>query len=115
MNAQVTPSSSAIWKGILKVRDHLRDGFKFMLGDGNSSIWYRDWSLYGIIANQLPFVHISDTNLCLKDVIEGDHWALDRCLTVIPEELKLWFYNVNPKLSSNEVDVWVWNPGNTEH
>ncbi|XP_057452893.1 uncharacterized protein LOC130744751 [Lotus japonicus] len=111
LNAQVTPRSSAIWKGILKARDQLKDGFKFMLGDGNSSIWYRDWSSYGILANQLPFVHISDTNLCLKDVIVGNQWVLDRCFTVIPDQVRMWFDNVSPKLSSNEDDIWVWDPG----
>lgn len=38
---------------------------------------------------------------------------LDRCYTVILEELRTWFNVVTPKLSSNEEDVWVWDHSNT--
>lgn len=44
------PRDSPIWRGILKPRDQLQEGFNFRLGDGLSSLWYADWSGQGKLA-----------------------------------------------------------------
>lgn len=56
-------NSSPIWRGILRARDQLADGYRFRLGDGSSLVWYHDWPGHGRIAVQIPFVNISDTNM----------------------------------------------------
>lgn len=75
--ARASPSASPVWKRILRARDQLREGFKFRLGDGASSIWYSDWSGTGMVAEKLPYVHVSDTELCMADVIRNGNWNFD--------------------------------------
>lgn len=41
-SCMATPRSSVTWRGIVKVRDQLHEGFELKLGAGSSSIWYQD-------------------------------------------------------------------------
>ncbi|PNY17537.1 hypothetical protein L195_g014283 [Trifolium pratense] len=50
----------------------LLDGFQFRLGDGNTSLWYINWSGSGMLANQVLYVDIHDVQMRVKDVyIDG--------------------------------------------
>ena len=40
LDVTATVGSSALWKGILKTRDRLKEGFSFRVGNGDSSLWY---------------------------------------------------------------------------
>ncbi|XP_057443884.1 uncharacterized protein LOC130736046 [Lotus japonicus] len=108
-------NSSPIWRGILRARDQLAEGFKYRIGDGSSSVWYHDWSGKGKIAEQIPFVHISDTNLQLRDLIVENNWNLNRVMTWMPEEIVSRFASIEPRVSITAVDRWCWkgNDGGT--
>lgn len=74
-----------------------------------SSVWYRDWTGTGKIAEKLDFVHISDTNLCLRDLVSHSAWSLNRIFTNLPEEVRNYFTTVTSHLDPNSPDVWYWD------
>ena len=51
----------------------LKDGWVFRLRRGNSSFWFSNWTQARLLCNQLSFVHISDSKLCVRDVWQNDH------------------------------------------
>lgn len=57
----------------------------------------------------MDFVHISDANLRLRDLVNNDEWCFHRLLTVLPMEVKNYFGNVNPHLEPNSTDTWYWD------
>lgn len=89
---------SLIWKGILRARDQLGQRFVFKLGHGDTSVWYKDWSGTGPIANQVLFVHISNTNLKLRDIIRDNSWDLNRLSTMLPIAVQHKLLAVQPSL-----------------
>lgn len=109
LNVVSRPGASPIWHGILKAMDQICSGFQFRLGNGDSSIWYSNWTGCGPLAEHVPFVHISDTNLKLKDVIDNNNWHLERLATVLPDETRNKFAYVLPRLALNSVDNWTWD------
>lgn len=106
-------NSSPIWKGILNARDKLKDGYGFSLGSGNSSVWYADWTWLGIIAEQLPFVFVSDTKLCLKDLVQNEQWNLSRLYTLLPENIRGLFSLLLALIVPHNDDIWCWNGSET--
>ncbi|KAK7391877.1 hypothetical protein VNO78_20300 [Psophocarpus tetragonolobus] len=56
-------------EGVIKAKKALKMGFSFLIGQGETSVWFYDWSGQGHICEVVPFVHISDTTLTLKDLI----------------------------------------------
>lgn len=85
LEAKSDQSSSPFWKGLLKARDPLTEGFSFNLGNSISSLWFADWSGYGALRQHTPFIHISDSVLTLADMIVDDQWNVSRLCTAIPE------------------------------
>ncbi|KAJ1404607.1 Ribonuclease H-like superfamily [Sesbania bispinosa] len=57
------------------------------LGDGESSVWYADWTGLGPLCNQIPFVHISDTHLQVKQLWHNGVWDFTSLATHLPEQL----------------------------
>ncbi|XP_057442557.1 uncharacterized protein LOC130734228 [Lotus japonicus] len=102
-------NASPIWKGIIKARDQLHNGFKYRLGDGKTSMWYTDWTGQGKIVDRLPFVHISDTNICLQDLIHNQNWNFNRIMTMLPEDVENSFTKIVPQLAPDRPDMWTWN------
>lgn len=78
------------------------------MGSGGSSVWYDDWSGIGKVAEIIPSVHISDTVLCLCDLVEQGGWRLDRLSTMIPSEVANLFLTVEPRLAPSSRDAWTW-------
>lgn len=97
----------------MRARDSIRDGFKFKLGNRLTSIWYQDWTGRGKIAEHLDFVHISDTNLKLRDLVQNNSWSLDRLSTMLPPEMSACFSAVNPHIEPNSADIWYWEGSTT--
>lgn len=110
--AIASTNASPVWKGLLRARDHLREDLRFRLGDGTSSIWYSDWSGTGIMAESLPFVHVSDSALHLADVIQNGNWDFRRLYTILPPEVGELFMKVQPNLMAGCEDNWIWEDGN---
>lgn len=77
-----------MWKSICKAIRSLRDGFDIRLQVGNYSFWYSDWLGIGPLCTMVDFVHISNTQMCVKDVWKNGTWNLDKMATRIPEHIK---------------------------
>lgn len=99
---------SPLWKGILKARDEIRQGFMFRLRDGRTSFWYGDWNGKGVAACSIPYVNIVDTSCTLADLEGGNSWDLRRLYTEVPPEMKLRLEQVEPHLRAQQKDVWIW-------
>src|ERR1044072_8595275 len=113
---QVKPkvSDSPVWKGLLKSRDYLREGFSFKLGNGETSLWRGDWSGSGSIAPTIPFVDIHDVDIVLKDIISNGAWSVQQLYTNLPGEILHNLQKVKPVLDSNGGgDKWIWSSSNT--
>lgn len=59
------------WKSISKAVEAFQNGFEMRINSGNSSLWYTDWTGKGLFCNMVDYVHISDTQLCVKDIWEN--------------------------------------------
>ncbi|KAJ1417617.1 Ribonuclease H domain [Sesbania bispinosa] len=88
LGAKADNSASFIWKGILKAKEALRNGFMMKLGTCQISIWYDDWTGLGKLCDLVPYVHISDSNLLVNDLWRSGTWSLDHLATVILDEVK---------------------------
>lgn len=113
MQVQQVQNASPVWKGILKARDRLKEGFNFRMGTGTTSLWYADWSGMGKIANQIPYVNIADTQLTLGDLVHNGNWVLDQVYTPLPPQVLARLQGITPQVVQNRVDSWVWEPGRT--
>ncbi|KAL6555157.1 hypothetical protein OROGR_006415 [Orobanche gracilis] len=106
-------NASPIWKGILRARDQMREGFKFRIGNGSSSVWHDDWSGTGPIAPQLSFVNIADTKLKLSDFLEEGACNLSDLHTILPDHIKQLFDRMEVSGINNVEDGWSWSTNNT--
>lgn len=113
LQARATTSASPAWRGILKARDCLRDGFRFRLGNGNSSLWYEDSSGEGKLVTRVPFVKIADTNVKLRNLIRGRTCCLDQLYTMLPDDAKESLLGIEPRLVDTREDGWGWEASNT--
>lgn len=97
---QVGASSNAspACKGILRARDYLQEGFDFRFGNGRSSMWYDDWSGTERLAEQVPYVHITDTTTMLVDLLRGGLWSLDDLYTEVPPDAQLRLQQIAPHM-----------------
>ena len=73
----------------MKAAAILNDGFITRVGCGNISLWYERWLHKGRLCDRLPFVHISDTNLQICDVVQSGIWNFNILATQIPVDIKL--------------------------
>lgn len=63
---------SYVWKGSIVARDEIVQGLRFRIDQGENSIWFNNWSHSRFICNQVPFIHFTETDLCLKYLIQHD-------------------------------------------
>ncbi|KAJ1399437.1 Ribonuclease H-like superfamily [Sesbania bispinosa] len=108
LGAPVSNGSSHIWKSIVKAKVALRDGFNFRIGDGASSVWYCDWSGHGKLCNMVPYVHISDTTLCLQDLLVDNNWELSAIHIPLPPFVSDLFNLIRPVCVPSLSDCWLW-------
>lgn len=94
----------------MKAISSLREGFGMRLNWGDSSLWHTDWLGTGPICNLLNFVHISDTQIRLRDVWEDGVWRLDKLVRMIPDNVKhaITSMTVPPRPNDNVPDCWAW-------
>ncbi|MED6191216.1 hypothetical protein PIB30_113955, partial [Stylosanthes scabra] len=50
----------------------------------------------GFLAKELPFVHISDTELRIEDVWENGEWKFNGIYSILNPEIKQSILNYNP-------------------
>lgn len=88
-NIKVKGNIYLIWRSILKALEALRQGFQFCISDVSSSFWYENWTGLGALCHLVDFVHISDTQLQLKDVSFIGSWDWNKLMTMVPNDLKM--------------------------
>ena len=81
LEASCPTACSAIWRAIFKTAYILKDGFRVQLGDGSFSFWFDPWTHEGPLCNMVDFIHISDSQLMVKDCWEEGSWMLDNIWT----------------------------------
>ncbi|KAJ1428119.1 Ribonuclease H domain [Sesbania bispinosa] len=107
--ATYSPTASVVWRSIVKAKDALKDGFSMKLGNGNTPMWYEDWTGLGKLCWKLPFVHIADTNLTVKDLWDGSTWSLSSLNTFLPDDIVLHIGEIPiPLATTVEEDTWCW-------
>lgn len=108
--------ASVMWKSIMKDVGELCDGFEYRVNSGDTSLWYYDWVGTGPICSLVDYVHISDTQIRLKDVVEDGSWHLHSLATIIPEAVKEVIQDVRvPRVLYEAVpDCWAWNGSKDE-
>lgn len=62
----------------------LGPGFICRVGRGQVSIWYDKWLDNVYFCNVVPYVHISDTNFRLCDLMENGDWNFNKLYTQLP-------------------------------
>ncbi|KAJ1414180.1 Ribonuclease H-like superfamily [Sesbania bispinosa] len=78
LSATSTPGASYIWNGIVKAKEALKEGFAYRLGMGDTSMWLTDWTGFGRLCDMVPFVHISDRDLVIRDLVVNNRWCFDQ-------------------------------------
>ena len=72
----------------MKAFSYLHDGFVYRLGSGNVFLWYDRWLDEDLLAELIPTVHVSDTDLRVKDVWFNGSWNFDKIVIVLPLKLR---------------------------
>ena len=80
LDSYVGKGSSYVWRSIKKALNFLREGWQFRLRSGRSSFWYDNWSSIGRLCDHVPYVHISETELQVKDLWTSNGWCFDYLL-----------------------------------
>ncbi|XP_015957322.1 uncharacterized protein LOC107481560 [Arachis duranensis] len=78
------------------------------VGSLDQSFWFDNWSIEGPIAQDVPFVHISDSDLTIRDVWKDGQWNLHDIFSIIPEDVKQRLNAYNPDLNAGESSGWSW-------
>ncbi|XP_015970506.1 uncharacterized protein LOC107493982 [Arachis duranensis] len=108
LDGPVPCNASHVWKSISKAFGALKDAFSWCVGSLDQSFWFDNWSIEGPIAQDVPFVHISDSDLTIRDVWKDGQWNLHDILSIIPEDVKQRLNAYNPDLNAGESSGWSW-------
>ncbi|XP_015971192.1 uncharacterized protein LOC107494666 [Arachis duranensis] len=95
-------------QSISKAFGALKDAFSWCVGSLDQSFWFDNWSIEGPIAQDVPFVHISDSDLTIRDVWKDGQWNLHDIFSIIPEDVKQRLNAYNPDLNAGESSGWSW-------
>lgn len=110
MSVGTDSTASSFWRGLLKARDQLKDGFTFKLGDGSTSLWFQEWCSRGILRKVTPFIDISESAYQLKDLVKGGSWDLSTVYKTTPDDFQAALMDIPSVLDSLLSDVWCWQP-----
>nr|KYP47469.1 Putative ribonuclease H protein At1g65750 family [Cajanus cajan] len=74
----------------------------------NSSLWYEDWLGLGLICREVPYVHISDTDILVAQCWQQGVWNFDSLYTRLPMELANRIQQVQIPSSSIGANIFSW-------
>ncbi|XP_057720278.1 uncharacterized protein LOC130934758 [Arachis stenosperma] len=115
LDDHVPRNASHVWKSISKAFGALKDAFSWCVGSLDQSFWFDNWSIEGPIAQDVPFVHISDSDLTIRDVWKDGQWNLHDIFSIIPEDVKQRLNDYNPDLNAGESSGWSWGVASSRH
>ena len=101
-------NASTIWRTIVKVGKLLKDGFHLKLGCGEASFWYESWLHDGPLCKDVPYVHISDSDLKVKDIWDMGTWRLERIYTPLNPNVLQRIQDSRIWLHPSSEDCWAW-------
>lgn len=88
-------SFSCIWKTITKTVEVLKSYLMTIIGRWEVSLWCDKWLEDNYLSNHVPCIHVSETNLRLKDIYHPSHWNFS-----ISQLRSLSIFNFKFKVSS---------------
>ena len=86
----------------------LQDGFRLRIGDDSSSFWYDFWTQSGPLCHLVDYVHISDTQLRIKDCWLEGKWCFDSLFSIVNEPVKKLIEEIPAPLVSSHLDAFIW-------
>ena len=105
---QLRRHGSPTWNALVKAWNLLKPGYTIRIGRGDSLFWFGSWHPQGPLCNLVPYVHISDTQLKVRDVWRDGEWRLEVLMTVVTEEVKTRLENFFVWLHNDVEDLLVW-------
>ncbi|KAJ1377551.1 Ribonuclease H domain [Sesbania bispinosa] len=108
LSASTGSGASYVWQSIIKTKDDLKEGYIFCLGNGFSSFRYSNWSGAGNLCNMVPYVHITDTDLSLRDLVSDNSWDFSRLYTCLPQQVLDLCISFSSVLNDHLHDGWIW-------
>lgn len=100
-------SFSCIWKTITKTVEVLKSYLMTIIGRWEVSLWCDKWLEDNYLSNHVPCIHVSETNLRLKDItipaIEislSHNWDPSQYSTSNSKYLHLWVFPQHQNLNS---------------
>ncbi|XP_015950970.1 uncharacterized protein LOC107475809 [Arachis duranensis] len=108
LDGPVHCNASHVWKSISKAFGALKDAFSWCVGSLDQFFWSDNLSIEGPIAQDAPFVHISNSDLTIKDVWKDGQWNLHDVFSNIPKDVKQRLNAYNLNLNVGESLGWSW-------
>nr|KYP76161.1 Putative ribonuclease H protein At1g65750 [Cajanus cajan] len=99
---------SYVLTSLRRAFEELRPGFRFQLGDGEASFWFENWAHEGPLANEVPFVHLHDLTLRVRDVWQDGRWHLEQLHSWLSTELQARIFSMQIWLHPSASDGFVW-------
>ena len=78
---------------------------------GGSSFQFDDQLGLGKLCHLVPFVHISDINLQVRDLWEAGSWNFDKIFSWLHDDVKCQLCNIFGSNGSLRSDGWSWDEG----
>ncbi|XP_016164363.1 uncharacterized protein LOC107606867 [Arachis ipaensis] len=115
LDGPVPCNASQVWKSISKAFGALKDAFSWCVGSLYQSFWFDNWIIEGTIAQDVPFVHISDSDLTIRDVWKDDlnagetlGWSWGVASSRLYSARSGYSWLAKRKFNWNEHDNWLW-------
>lgn len=97
---------SPTWSSIVKAASFLDRPFKYRVGNDEISVFYDNWLGDGPICDCMDYVHISDTQLLIRDVLVNGQWSWGKFYSIIPDEVKNKMTSL--VMDDNSYDIIIW-------
>lgn len=85
-----------------------------MIGDGETNFWAAPILNGTVVAHVVPFIHISNFELKIKDLLNNGSWDIRSLYTPIPVDVKKELESQRGMLIHRDAkDGWRWGSGLT--
>ena len=112
-NLRAINSYSNIWRSLYSVWDLVQRGITYNIGNGKSTIFWKDFWLEGIgnlEASTLRGIpHVDRHRTVASYVTLNDQWRWDELHTFLPQYICLRLANMVPPLANNGPNSIYWN------
>ena len=110
--ATIQHNCSPSWSSIIRAKNVLKRIYIWRAGSGNSSFWHTNWSSFGKLSTQVPFVDIHDLHLTIKDVFPFVGQRSQAFYTILPTEIVEVINNTCLTFNASIDDAYIWPHNN---